>query len=115
MKALDEGVDIPRTEVGIFTSSTGNPRQYIQRRGRVLRKHPDKDIAIIYDMIVVPDSFSEETFNIERSLLKQELIRVGYFADLSENYYQAKEVLNKISQDYNLNLDTIIIELKNDK
>ena len=115
MKALDEGVDIPRTEVGIFTSSTGNPRQYIQRRGRVLRKHPDKDIAIIYDMIVVPDSFSEETFNIERSLLKQELIRVGYFADLSENYYQAKEVLNKISQDYNLNLDTIITELKNDK
>ena len=115
MKALDEGVDIPRTEVGIFTSSTGNPRQYIQRRGRVLRKHPDKDIAIIYDMIVVPDSFSEETFNIERSLLKQELTRVGYFADLSENYYQAKEVLNKISQDYNLNLDTIITELKNDK
>ena len=114
MKALDEGVDIPRTEVGVFTSSTGNPRQFIQRRGRVLRKHPDKDIAIIYDMIVVPDSFSEDTFNLERSLLKQELIRVGYFADLADNFYQSKEVLNEISEEYNLNLETIISELQND-
>ena len=114
MKALDEGVDIPRTEVGIFTSSTGNPRQFIQRRGRVLRKHPDKDIAIIYDMIVVPDLFSQDTFNLERSLLKQELTRVGYFADLADNFYQAKEVLNPISEEYNLNLETIISELQND-
>jgi len=114
MKALDEGVDIPRTEVGIFTSSTGNPRQFIQRRGRVLRKHPDKDIAIIYDMIVVPDLFSEDTFNLERSLLKQELTRVGYFADLADNFYHAKEVLNEISEEYNLNLETIISDLQDD-
>ena len=42
MKCLDEGVDIPRAEYGIFVSSTGNPRQFIQRRGRLLRKHPAK-------------------------------------------------------------------------
>jgi superfamily II DNA or RNA helicase len=42
MKCLDEGVDIPRAEHAIFCSSTGNPRQFIQRRGRILRKHPDK-------------------------------------------------------------------------
>lgn len=114
MKALDEGVDIPRTEVGVFTSSTGNPRQYIQRRGRVLRKHKDKNIAIIYDMIVVPDLFSEESFNLERSLLKQELIRVGYFADLADNFYEATEVLNEISKQYNLNIESIISELQDD-
>jgi superfamily II DNA or RNA helicase len=42
MKCLDEGVDIPRAETAIFCSSTGNPRQFIQRRGRILRKHHDK-------------------------------------------------------------------------
>ena len=45
MKCLDEGVDIPRTEQAIFCSSTGNPRQFIQRRGRILRKHPEKKFA----------------------------------------------------------------------
>ncbi len=42
MKCLDEGVDVPRSELAIFCASTGNPRQFIQRRGRILRKHPDK-------------------------------------------------------------------------
>lgn len=48
MKCLDEGVDLPRAELAIFCSSTGNPRQFIQRRGRVLRKHPDKHLAVIH-------------------------------------------------------------------
>ena len=51
MKCLDEGVDVPRTQYGIFASSTGNPRQYIQRRGRLLRKHDDKEHAYIYEEI----------------------------------------------------------------
>jgi superfamily II DNA or RNA helicase len=45
MKCLDEGVDIPRAEYAIFCSSTGNPRQFIQRRGRILRKHPQESIT----------------------------------------------------------------------
>ena len=44
MKMLDEGVDVPRAEVGVFASSTGNPRQFIQRRGRLLRKHKNKSL-----------------------------------------------------------------------
>ena len=55
MKCLDEGVDIPRAETAIFCSSTGNPRQFIQRRGRILRKHPDKKFAVIHDLVVIPD------------------------------------------------------------
>ena len=46
MKCLDEGVDIPRAERGIFTSSTGNPREFIQRRGRLLRNHPIRCLVI---------------------------------------------------------------------
>jgi superfamily II DNA or RNA helicase len=66
MKCLDEGVDIPRAEFAVFCSSTGNPRQFIQRRGRVLRQHPDKHLAIIHDLVVAPDlsgQVNEETYN----------------------------------------------------
>ena len=54
MKCLDEGVDVPRSEFAIFCASTGNPRQFIQRRGRVLRTHDDKRFAIIHDLVVIP-------------------------------------------------------------
>ncbi len=87
MKCLDEGVDIPRAEHAIFCSSTGNPRQFIQRRGRILRTHPNKDIAIIHDLIVIPDltasDSNSDTFRTERSLVEKELERVMYFASLA--------------------------------
>ncbi len=113
MKMLDEGVDVPRAEVGIFASSTGNPRQFIQRRGRLLRKHKDKAYSTIYDMIVVPklESNSNELFNIERNLVQNELTRVAYFASLSMNFYDSKEALYNICKKYNLDLDTIINDL----
>jgi superfamily II DNA or RNA helicase len=113
MKMLDEGVDVPRAEVGIFASSTGNPRQFIQRRGRLLRKHKDKAYATIYDMVVVPkiENNTNELFNIERNLVKNELTRVAYFASLSMNFYDSKQALIDICQKYNLDLDTIINDL----
>ena len=113
MKMLDEGVDVPRAEVGIFCSSTGNPRQFIQRRGRLLRKHKEKAFATIYDMVVTPRLSGERNnlFNMERSLVKKELQRVGYFASLSMNYYDSKAELENICKKYELNLDQIIEEL----
>ncbi|MCL5127139.1 DEAD/DEAH box helicase family protein [Algibacter sp. L4_22] len=113
MKMLDEGVDIPRAEVGIFASSTGNPRQFIQRRGRLLRKHKDKAFATIYDMVVIPrlNNHLGELFNIEKNLVKNELNRVAYFASLAMNFYDSKEALEDVCQKYDLDLDTIINEL----
>jgi superfamily II DNA or RNA helicase len=113
MKMLDEGVDVPRAEVGIFASSTGNPRQFIQRRGRLLRKHNDKAFATIYDMVVIPklESNLGEFFNIEKNLVKNELNRVAYFASLAMNFYDSKESLEGVCQKYDLDLDTIINEL----
>jgi superfamily II DNA or RNA helicase len=113
MKMLDEGVDVPRAEVGIFASSTGNPRQFIQRRGRLLRKHKDKAFATIYDMVVIPrlNNHMGELFNIERNLVKNELNRVAYFASLAMNFYDSKEALDDVCQKYSLDLDTIINEL----
>jgi superfamily II DNA or RNA helicase len=105
MKCLDEGVDVPRSELAIFCASTGNPRQFIQRRGRVLRQHKDKTHAVIHDLVVIPAlGHDEKTYNMERSLVKKELERVIDFASLAlndmETYYELEEVLNF----YNLNL-----------
>ena len=113
MKMLDEGVDVPRAEIGIFASSTGNPRQFIQRRGRLLRKHKDKAYSTIYDMVVIPnlENPSGELYNIERNLVKNELTRVAYFASLSMNFYDTKEALMNVCMKYDLDLDTIINDL----
>ena len=99
MKCLDEGVDVPRSELAIFCASTGNPRQFIQRRGRILRKHPDKHIAIIHDLVIAPEFDSaEENYNMERNLLKGELQRVKDFAGLSENPAFAYTELEEITR-----------------
>lgn len=105
MKCLDEGVDVPRSEMAIFCASTGNSRQFIQRRGRILRKHPDKHLAIIHDLVVAPEiNSSMENYNMERSLLRGELNRVRDFAVLSENADFAYTELEEVLSYYNLPL-----------
>lgn len=105
MKCLDEGVDVPRAEYAIFCASTGNPRQFIQRRGRILRRHPKKMFAYIHDLVVIPEiSINSESYNLERSMLKKELERVNNFASLSENSSYSVDVLLETMNHYNLNL-----------
>lgn len=105
MKCLDEGVDVPRSEMAIFCSSTGNPRQFIQRRGRVLRTHPDKKMAVLHDLVVVPEiSPNNESYRMERSLLKGELARVNNFAQLSINPSFSEMELREVLDHYGLNL-----------
>lgn len=99
MKCLDEGVDVPRSEMAIFCASTGNPRQFIQRRGRILRTHKDKKYAYIHDLVVVPDIGADcVDYEMERKLILSELKRVRDFASLSRNldysYTELEEVLN---------------------
>lgn len=103
MKCLDEGVDVPRSEMAIFCASTGNPRQFVQRRGRILRKHKDKYRAVIHDLIVAPwISTAEESYKMERNMLETELKRVRDFASLSENADYAYTELEDITSYYNL-------------
>lgn len=85
MKCLDEGVDIPRAEHAIFCSSTGNPRQFVQRRGRVLRKSKGKDKAKIWDLIVTPPNVMNDSSGIERSIFLNEVKRIVNFAALADN------------------------------
>jgi superfamily II DNA or RNA helicase len=107
MKCLDEGVDVPRSELAIFCASTGNPRQFIQRRGRVLRLHKDKIHATIQDLVVVPEVSDGSTFEMEKGLVKKELERVVDFANLAMNKTDTYETLKCILDYYNLNLNNL--------
>ena len=105
MKCLDEGVDVPRSELAIFCASTGNPRQFIQRRGRVLRTHKEKRFAVIHDLVVIPDNnFDPSCQEIEKNLVSNEIRRVRDFAILSENCNDTLNVLDNILEQYQISL-----------
>jgi superfamily II DNA or RNA helicase len=80
---LDEGVDIPSISHALVLASSQNPRQFIQRRGRILRKHSGKRIAVIHDVLVSPESVDNEP--TQMSLLKSELRRAMEFARFASN------------------------------
>ena len=105
MKCLDEGVDVPRSELAIFCASTGNPRQFVQRRGRILRTHPNKDRAIIHDLVVVPEVEEESnSYEMERNMVENELKRVRDFALLAVNSSETVKVLSPVLERYNLTI-----------
>lgn len=54
IRCLDEGVDIPSVSHALILASSKNPREYVQRRGRVLRRAPNKSLAHIHDVLVTP-------------------------------------------------------------
>lgn len=87
MKCLDEGVDIPSVRIGIITASTQNPRQFVQRRGRLLRHDPvnPKSHAVIYDFIVMPPRVDGTPSDSEKRLVGAELGRAAELADAARN------------------------------
>jgi DNA phosphorothioation system restriction enzyme len=106
MKCLDEGVDVPSTRTAYILASSSNPREFIQRRGRVLRRAPNKEIATIYDFIVVPPQswYSENSINSDKSIVERELRRFKEFADSAQNKHQALSVVWDIAQQYGIHL-----------
>ncbi|MDY7012170.1 MAG: DNA phosphorothioation system restriction enzyme [Cyanobacteriota bacterium] len=102
IRCLDEGVDIPAIENAVILASSGNPRQFIQRRGRILRPHPGKERATLFDTIVMPPDGDRETWEVERNLLRKELKRFLEFAALADNAEEARKKLVKLQEKYGL-------------
>lgn len=107
MKCLDEGVDVPSTQTAYILASSSNPREFIQRRGRILRKAPDKEFSVIHDLIAVPPTIynvkrDSPTFDSERSIIRRELLRFKEFANLAQNKHQALEKIWDIAKKYSL-------------
>ena len=97
IKCLDEGVDVPPARVAILMASSGNPREYIQRIGRVIRQYPGKKEATIYDIIVVPSlsDLPPELEEIERKIFKNELRRYIEIAKTAVNNSEALDLIYK--------------------
>lgn len=91
MKCLDEGVDVPPARTAILMASSGNPREYIQRIGRVIRRYPGKKEAIIYDIVVVPSSESlpRAMRTAERKIFAKEVQRCEEIAGTAVNNAEA--------------------------
>jgi superfamily II DNA or RNA helicase len=105
IKCLDEGIDIPACETAFILASSANPRQFIQRRGRILRKSKGKTLAKIFDFVVFSDEISdqgEEINSSQSNILRNELKRVAEFAALSTNNNEVYQVLRPILQKHNL-------------
>lgn len=95
MKCLDEGIDIPSAEIGIILASSTNPREYVQRIGRIIRYSKDKEMATLYDVIVEP-SFSglnPELEKIEKKIFRKEMVRIR---ELSENAINRLDVIDAV-------------------
>lgn len=100
-KCLDEGVDVPAARIAILIASSTNPREYIQRIGRVIRRSPDKREAGIYDMIVAPslNRLPVEMKRIESNIFQKEITRCQYIAGLAINNVEALKAIHKKIQE----------------
>lgn len=111
IKCLDEGVNIPGIRTAFILASTTNPKEYIQRRGRVLRKADNKTFAEIYDFVTLPrelDSVSgltTEQAQRDLSLVKNELARIKEFGRLSMNSMEANDLIWDIQEAYQITED----------
>ena len=103
IRCLDEGVDVPAIRRAYLLASSTNPRQFVQRRGRILRKSPHKEKALVYDFLVGPWQTQHDLgTDSAKSLLERELPRFAEFVQDSENGYQARATILPVVQSLNL-------------
>ena len=116
IKCLDEGVNIPKIKIAFILASTTNPKEYIQRRGRVLRLAEGKEYAEIYDFIALPrpldevPSLTSDQLKRELSLVKNELSRAEEFSRIAMNMIEAESILDEIKEAYAINDSLITFE-----
>lgn len=107
IKCLDEGVNIPSIKTAFILASSTNPKEYIQRRGRVLRKAENKPYAVIYDFVTLPTeleyvNYDSENSRYDLSLIKKEIIRMKEFGEISKNPAEADKLIKELSETYGL-------------
>jgi superfamily II DNA or RNA helicase len=118
IRCLDEGVNIPNIRTAFILSSSNNPREYVQRRGRVLRPAPGKEFAEIFDFIALPknitrDKIPGENKDMELRLIARELKRVYEFYRSSSNEEDSISLINEVARKYEvLDIERYVNECK---
>jgi DNA phosphorothioation system restriction enzyme len=108
IKCLDEGVDVPSIERAFILASSSNPKEFIQRRGRVLRQSQStgKKYAYIYDFIVIPNpdrsDVDKATLKMERNYLEKEFLRFQEFVEIAENAHEIEPMILELKEKYHL-------------
>ena len=110
IRVLDEGFDMPACRQAFLMASSRSDRQFIQRRGRILRKSVNKEQAVIHDFMVSPGLGN--TSSAFSSLVRKELMRTIEFARFSINMEDNKKVLNDIALNYGHNYDELLIDVE---
>lgn len=100
IRCLDEGINIPSIKSALILSSNDNYREFVQRRGRILRLYEGKEIAHIYDVIVLP-SISN------KSMAEIEFRRYYEYSRLAKNKDVLLDKLERFLSDYDLSYDDI--------
>ena len=114
IKCLDEGVNVPAIKTAYILASTTNPKEYIQRRGRVLRLYPGKEAACIYDFITLPrelttvENTSSELAKSERALVVKEIRRMREFCHIALNPYETQMLIMDLRDIYNVTEENIL-------
>lgn len=107
IKCLDEGVNIPSIKTAFILASTTNPKEYIQRRGRVLRLAKDKPYAVIYDFVTLTKPVDEVNpyspdYDCERALARRELSRIKEFGKIALNSRDSDDLINDLECAYSI-------------
>ena len=100
MRCLDEGIDVPATRSAYLLANSINPKQFVQRRGRVLRRFSGKQSSTIYDFIFL-EGISSET---KRAQVQNELSRFAEFAFVSLNSSEAVESIRDAARNLGIDL-----------
>ena len=102
IRCLDEGMDIPACRTAYLLASARNPRQFVQRRGRILRRHPGKEYAAIHDFVVrVPEELCANS-DTEKQLFTSELKRVVEFSKSSRNSSAGYRTIESLIKKFDL-------------
>lgn len=107
IKCLDEGVNIPSIKTAFILASTSNPKEYIQRRGRVLRLSKNKPFAVIYDFVTLTEPLerinpNSPDFVCEKALARKELQRIKEFGRIAKNTRDSDELINQIEYTFKM-------------
>ena len=108
IRCLDEGVNIPNIQKAFILASSQNPKEFIQRRGRLLRKAKGKDIAIIYDFVTLPRPFSmihSDNYEEDKGIIVGEMLRIQEFTKSAINKREGFDAIDTIQEAYNIYLD----------
>lgn len=108
IRCLDEGVNIPSIKTAFIMASSTNPKEYVQRRGRVLRLFKGKSYAVIYDFVTLPfaldcvNQIDKDALESGKSLAMREILRMKDFAAIAENPFDSDDLISKIQSAYGI-------------